>query len=373
MVKYTTLSLFSFTRYKESEGFVSFYSRKGISAQITNNSLNKFSNPILPSSMLSQVSDIVKIEITPKIKSTHSDFKLLEVSSYCKTYKAKLRETDEFQIIRVLNTTSELYAQDPNTVSTIFLQQMLHLCLRDRELLLIEHTNFHDGRLAYVTKLCEPLSSVLESQAEDPLVNINIEKLIEGLAKDLNFLHEKLRIGELNLTLDKIHRVCGSEEVFLSDWLDISEPKTKPEKEIDQSVAPYDSHMITANELFNIGKLILQMTGIDTEEVSDLPKIKSAPVYNSVLDSVMKMFAGRGQPESVRKAVNKMLQKDIAARGNFNDYLREMNTELKTSKYKEELKISGGLKSLKSTLEVIKGKVNFLEFWIKVMYCRFGK
>ena len=69
----------------------------------------------------------------PKLRMTHTDFKLVSQSDYYKTYQADYMLTDTKHLIRVLDTESDFFLKHPDTATTLFLQELFYLSIPNLE------------------------------------------------------------------------------------------------------------------------------------------------------------------------------------------------------------------------------------------------
>lgn len=145
----------------------------------------------------------VPISITPKLKTTYTDFSEVTCSythagsgcnshHYFKIYQAKCRSNEEIHMIHILDNESEHFKEDPNHATTLFIQEMLHICSHiDRNLIVMENSECCDQKLVFVTKQLPPT----KHQASQPSEPAKTKDVTETIKQDLKNELEKMRMS----------------------------------------------------------------------------------------------------------------------------------------------------------------------------------
>lgn len=247
----------------------------------------------------------------PNIKSNFTNFQLIAESTYYNLYEAKAKSNGFQYTIRILNTSSAVAQEDYNHAATLFLQEILRLSMKfnQTDAIIIENFEFNEGKMAFVTKPYYPLQA---SQSKNLPADIDLKKMIKDIVSDINFLHSRMKLGNIKLDPTSIYVARNADIFFLSDWANA----TKLQASIqfpDESTTIKLGHDIQSNattEIYALGLTALSLSGVSKEKIEDLIKIKDTEIYNSALQTIVASLGALKQPEPVQKLILRMLEKE---------------------------------------------------------------
>jgi len=154
-----------------------------------------------------------------KILQNHRDFvekKDIHGQCYYKSFEATCVHDNLRYIIRVLDTGSDFVNANRENIITLFLQEILYLCVKieDREALKIEDFTFSDRHIAFV--LPHATSSLKDVYTHSKSEIKDVEKVLANIISELEFMKRKLKLTFPNIVSEKIFSLNG--ELFLADW-----------------------------------------------------------------------------------------------------------------------------------------------------------
>lgn len=264
---------------------------------------------------------IILNTLTPKIKLAYADIKLVSESEYCQSFDALSRSDNQKYTIRTLNVTSEFYKEHPNLATTLFLQELLRLCAKFPEAVVIESFESHEkGLFAYAIRHCQNLQQLMEKDKAEAVSEVNYEVLLRDILLDIKFLLSNLRISStIRIELQSIYKLSGIDGYFLSDWAKNLEKDSKSDmKSVMNGISD------GTNEVYNLGFKILELYGIPREDLEDVAAVRSPKLYNGNIDN---MLADLKLPENFKITMRKMLSKDSESRPKLNNLIQERENE----------------------------------------------
>lgn len=302
-----------------------------------------------------------QLALSPKIKSLYRDVKHVFQAEYYQIYEAVAVSTNLLHSIRILDTDSELYKQNPSLAATLFIQELLRLISIHPDSVVIEHFEINDKNIAYVTQNSIPLSKKHE------FMGINIEKMIRGVAADASFLLNNLKLAEsISIELDNIYSIKSSQEYFLGDWARSLKKKEKPTKQFNLNMVRPGPEEI--DEVYVLGLKVLELNGISKENLEPMSCIKIVQMHNAAVNAVIEDLK---QPEPIKKMLKKMLNKDPSTRLKLHHVAEELDNlkeeEIKPSKHElgkmiksnDHLKSSDMIPSKESTGNHMSKEIKF--------------
>ena len=244
--------------------------------------------------------------LTPNIKLAYADIKLVSETEYCQTFDATSRRDNQKYTIRTLNITSEFYRENSNLATTLFIQELLHLCTKFSDGVVIESFEAHeDGKLACAIRHCQSLQQLIDKDKLTAAKEIDCERLLKDVLLDINFLLTKTRISRtLSIELQSIYQMSGLKGYFLSDW-------AKNLEQISPEIATQtlaDKMPDGANEVYNLGLKVLEINGIPKETIEDVVAIRVNKLYNTGIEDLLAELSE--QPESLKESLRKILIRD---------------------------------------------------------------
>ena len=156
--------------------------------------------------------------LTPKIKLEYSDTKLVSETEYCQTFDAISRSDNLKYTIRTLNVTSQFYKENPNLAITLFIQELLYLCRKFPDAVVIESFESSErGEFACAVKHCQSLKQLVEKDS-GVTKEVDFDLLLKNVISDVKFLLSNLKISQtLNIELQSIYQMTERRGYFLSD------------------------------------------------------------------------------------------------------------------------------------------------------------
>lgn len=272
-----------------------------------------------------QSSKETTLVVTPKINAAYTDFKLVSQTSYYKTYEAKARVTGQRHSLRILDTTSQLFLKDRNLAFTLFMQEILRLCMRlaRTDTIIIENFDIYGDVVIFAMKPYYPIEKDFITKTQTTQT-VDIEKMLKDILSDLNFLHTKLNIGGINIDSKNIFHIEEINCFFVGDW-SVAKPVENPNLLTNASMNTVEQeaweNKMFANEIYTLGLLILELCGVTIPEFEDLLLVHSDEVYNFAVANLAKRMRGRGQSEAIQKLVPRMLQKNPSEQIAINELL----------------------------------------------------
>lgn len=159
--------------------------------------------------------------IPQTIKDNYTHFKFSYEASYYRVYQAISNSNGAVYSIRVLNTDCEFYKKSPDAAATLFLREIMYLCMRLKlEDIKLEHFCISQGLIAFVLPQYFPLSQILTPESE-----LNIDLLLHGLKEDLHFLQNTLYISKKSIKLEDVYQI--NEGFLIGDWASAEESNQK--------------------------------------------------------------------------------------------------------------------------------------------------
>ena len=273
--------------------------------------------------MLASSKKVSQIPLSPKLKLLYKDIKLVYQAEYYHIYEAIAQNTQEVCSIRILDLESEFYKHNPSLASTLFIQELLRICIKYPDSVLPEHFEINNHVFSFITKKCCPLAEKNDDKA------IDIEKMIRRICSDMNFLIYQMKLADaISIDLENLYLI-DKQGYLLSDWSRFLTKKSKGIKSNDAlRIQPGSSEI---DEVYLLGMRAPQLNGISKDNLEPLASIKIPKMHNAAIDSVME---GLNQPEHVKKILRKMLDKDPRTRlrlYRYDEEIRELKLVSKSS------------------------------------------
>lgn len=242
--------------------------------------------------------------LTPKIELAYSDLKLLTESDYHQVFEGKSVLSNEFHTIRALNTASNLFLQDTDKATTLFIQELLRQCATHPDSVLIDHFDFCENKIVYVTQKTLSLQQILEK--EHSLINVDVDKMLNDVLKDINFLLSTIKLSDVlkSIQLQDIYRIGepDNHRYCLANW-----PQNPLRSDFEKELAPNGS-----KEVYRLGIMTLKMMDQSLTDTLDmLTSIEDTSFYTEVADSII---SGVKLPGPTKALLRKMLIKDPTQR-----------------------------------------------------------
>lgn len=268
--------------------------------------------------------------IPPRIRRLYAKFKNVSSANYFKVFNAISNSDGQPYTIRILDLNSELYNSNPNLAATLFIQELLRLCVLHPDTVVIEDFEICDKSIAFVTTPYLPLNLILKEDKGSQ--RIDIEGLIQDILTDLSFLvsdlklHHKIK-SDIIIDFENIYQLSGRKRYILGDWakgfgyekilMDISDAKAK---------TTYESN--GDQEIQSFALKLLEIAGgkkDDLQDLRDLMTIKNPKMYMSGLET---FFNGLTQTESIKKTLKSMLIKEGEGKMNLADFRKSLRKKL---------------------------------------------
>ena len=271
---------------------VSLFSQESITTSYTKldaegNSTNQ--KNLLPTScstaQFSTPTPSKEMRIPPKLRTSYTDIKLIseheKLSGNTTIFEAKSKVTNELHIIKVLElpgTSSRSGEEDVKV--TLFLQELLHLCSTQPELVIINSFIMDDNTFAYSLRSSTSLKAQLEAQKknkpEEKSTLINIPRMISDVVSDVEFLYKerKIRNFESSMKIDDIFYNCKNKKYWLGNWMNISFENLIVISYEDNSNNEPLASLDISEELSSLGMILKELTGITHPEMDKQAGLK---------------------------------------------------------------------------------------------------
>ena len=170
-------------------------------------------------------------KIPPKLRMAYTSIKLISahvrLNGTTSIFEAKSTVTNELHTINVLQTSSVSTRGEEDVLSTLFLQELLHLCSTQPELVIISSFIMDDNTFAYSLRSSTTLKAQLEAQknnnSEEKSTLINIPRMISDVVSDVEFLWKERKIRGFGsaIRVDDIFYDCNNKKYWLGNWTNI--------------------------------------------------------------------------------------------------------------------------------------------------------
>ncbi len=136
----------------------------------------------------------------PQVCLAYSDFRFIEESEYYRTFEVISKIGNEVHTIRVLNVDSSFYKADLSLASTLFVEELLRLCITASQAALIGTFEINGNKISYAIQHCQTLQHLLDKTINPK--DINIEFLLTDVLSDVSFLLSMLKLSnKINIEL----------------------------------------------------------------------------------------------------------------------------------------------------------------------------
>ena len=151
--------------------------------------------------------------IPQKIRDEYTGFRLSSETSYYKVYQAKSNLDGLVYSIRVLNVDSDTSKKDPDAAATLFLREIIYLCLRLSKIedIKLDHFVISEGKIGFVLPQYFSIDQTLTEETR-----LNLNSLLQDIKADLHFLTSRLQLSKQDIELKDIYKI--NEEYVLGDW-----------------------------------------------------------------------------------------------------------------------------------------------------------
>ena len=292
--------------------------------------------------------------LLPNILKNYKYFSLNQQSTYYRIYDAVSCHDRGTYSIMILDVESDFFLKDPNLATTLFLQELFSLCIRFGRSDLLDLQNFevYENRIAFVMKQCVNLSHLKMNQQKQK-TSTEIETMIKEIYSDITLINSEFGVSNLELTLDSIFELKGSNAFFISDWTSgvrthfplISEENdeklsgtlkkvhcwiNKNEK-ARRYVAPeqFDAKLNeirtdTSVEIYTLALLALEFIGLNLADWEVLPMVTDNRNYSLILAMIVEKIASFKHQSSVGLLIKIMLTRDPQARLDARHFLQHI-------------------------------------------------
>lgn len=249
---------------------------------------------------------------TPNIKATYSDFQLISEATTFKVFQAKSKDSFQFHTIRVLDIESKDVKQNRDNAVTLFLQEVLRVCITQPELVIIEEFEISEEKIAFVTKpyttlqnLAKEANKVKELQLLK--AQINVERLLKNASSDLDFLLNKMRLESISMELINIYQNKETGAYFLADWNKFTSKAPTFQRLSSAIETKRQAQKNFSQEVSKLGSMLLVLHGVDPKYLKALVEANKSTELNNVID-------GLNISEALKKLLKRMFSKDLNSR-----------------------------------------------------------
>lgn len=281
--------------------------------------------------------------ITPKLKLEYADLKIISEEASYITLQAKHRNTEQLHTIRVLNPNSAFVKEDYHVAATLFIQELLRLCISSPQDVLIETFEIYDKKISYATL---PYSQLKKHVADNELnhAEINIDKLLKNVVSDLEFLVNNLRFKNCSsiVSLENIYQLEKSGNYFLGNWAQTILSDNSQQVASTDPNAGYQNRppVNMFEEIYSLGLVVLELNGLKKEEAETLRAMRdSNPLYEITLISLIKDRLHLS--ENLRDLLIRMLSKTASQRPKIDEFKLRRSISNIEEEEEKSMSISG--------------------------------
>ena len=270
--------------------------------------------------------------IPPKIRLLYTDFKLVSEAHYFKIFSAKSISRNKSFTLRVLDFNSEFYKCNSNIAATLFVQELLRLSTLYPDTVLIEDFEICDKAVAFVTSSYLPLSHLIKEDKGPQ--NIDMEKLIQDVLTDLNFLVFDMGLSSkdskssiIQTDFENIYQISDNNKFFLGDWAKGLETVKALEGLSEVNMKESDDDLKGEKEIQTFAFKMLELCGVKNEDIQDIMYIKNPKVFMAGLDALLSGL--ELQSESLKKTLRSLLANNSDSKKRLADFSRTKRKEAK--------------------------------------------
>lgn len=157
--------------------------------------------------------------IPPKLLTQFKDISLLHETPYSKIFRAVKIANNEIYTLRALDIFSQAYLKNADETTTLFMQEVLHICLKigsadSHYSNAFSHLQTSGKMMAFALEFsCRPISEV---PLED--IRTKIEQIISDLEADVKHLSKQVQITDHAMKLQNIYYCKPKDKYFLANW-----------------------------------------------------------------------------------------------------------------------------------------------------------
>lgn len=263
--------------------------------------------------------------IPPKVRLLYKDFKLISQAHHFKNFSAVSNANSQKYTVRVLDLSSEFYNSNPNLTATLFIQELLRLCMHHPTAVFAEDFEICDKAMAFVSIPYTPLDLALRDvkNSHKP----NIEKLVKDVLEDLSFLVYDLRLNyknSLRIELDNIYQLSKNKGYILGDWAK-GLGNDKVSLEVSEAYSKKVDVLNGDKEVQIFAAKVLELTGAKKEDLEDLKVLqelmgtRNPKMYLARLEVVLN---GLNLTSGAKKAVTNMFSKEGESKLRLIDFIK---------------------------------------------------
>lgn len=247
----------------------------------------------------------------PHLSFNYTDFELHNAKdSYYRVFQARNRNTQEIHTIRVLNCENQFVRNDFDRAASLFIQELLHLCLSHPTLPIIKSFEIHERKIAFATKLCHSIGNIETTPTGNEQQKLDIEKMLVNVLSDLNFLRRELLLSQSCKEIDSqsIYLNAETNEYFLGNWHQIL---------YRQSDNPPVVAGNFAEEMYALGAIALEKNGLPREELDAIRSIPTIKTHNAAIRGLVMDI--ENLDEKAKNLLIKILNKEAKERPKLED------------------------------------------------------
>ena len=261
-------------------------------------------------------SDLSESPLTPNMKLAYKDVKLASESEICLTFDAVSKFDGKTYSLKALNTHSEFYQQNPNIASTLFVQEMIRLCIAHPQAVLQKDFEISGKKIAYAMHHTTPIMKY--TQKTNPLKYINLPQMICDVLADVKYLLSTLELSNtINSGLQDFYHIRGLDKYYVGNWVRIIQAKDSKSNDFESVMADKQSE---DREIYNLGLKVLEFSGLGSEDVSSLSAIRKNEMHNAAAEVLVKEAK---LPETAKKLILKMVLRKSDDRLRIDDVVQE--------------------------------------------------
>ena len=251
------------------------------------------------------LAEAVKVAIPPKLKYAYSGIELiaqksLDIDGAVSIFEAKSKTTNELHLIKVLQFPPYgTIRWKENVSTTLFIQELLHLCSTQPELVIINSFIIEKNTIAYslrnATTTLKAQFIKQKSETEEKSESINIPKIISDVVTELETLwkERKIRGFGASIQMDDIDYDYNKQRYWLGNWTSgYSQSMVVTSYEKDNSENESLTSQDISEELSALAMTLMELKGMDRSEMEKLRRDLDIPEneYLSMMENQLSKY-----------------------------------------------------------------------------------
>ena len=336
-------------------------------------------------------------KIPPKLRNAYCSIRFVAekgpINARVSIFEAKSKITGEIHIIKVLTLPSAQKTNETHTrglfstflqadwkedvAATLFIQELLHLCSTQPELVIINSFIMVDNTLAYSLRSTTTLKAQFikqKSKTEEKSGSINIPKIISDVVTELEILWKERKVRGFGASIQKedIYYDSSKQKYWLGNWTNVcSQSMIVTSYEEDNSENEPLASQDISEELSTLAMTLIELKGMNRSEMEKLRRdfdIPESEYLSMMTNQLSKYFQEEGEMSSLLlrlvsrdrqklPTINKLKEMNIL-RNTDREGLKNDERDLPHNKIEELSSLEKKITILASSLKTDPGNLN---------------